>query len=237
MTASLPQSHHDYTFGDYLALERESEIKHEFDGGEILAMSGGTARHSALAANIVIALGTTRGPGCTVFKSDMRVRVVATGRATYPDASMVCGPLEYDPDDAAHTTITNPSLIVEVLSVTTEKGDRGNKWMHYQERQRHGVRASFFAEKRSPDPCPAPRNNFIVIDVVCNNADGRLATNSGEDGQKRTTCILPRGQAWSNRRSLNDNGGKSCHSDGSTCHSRGAGVPLQWQELPLDREK
>ena len=132
MTASLPQSHHDYTFADYLALERDSEIKHEFDAGEILAMSGGTARHSALAANIVIALGTTRGPGCTVFQSDMRVRIAATGRATYPDASMVCGPLEYDLEDAARTTITNPTLIVEVLSVTTEKGDRGNKWMHYQ---------------------------------------------------------------------------------------------------------
>ena len=58
MTAS-PQSHHDYTFADYLALERDSEIKHEFDAGEILAMSGGTARHSALAMNVGFAL---RGP-------------------------------------------------------------------------------------------------------------------------------------------------------------------------------
>jgi Uma2 family endonuclease len=132
MTASLPHSHHDYTFADYLALERDSEIKHEFDAGEILAMAGGTARHSALAANIITALRTTRPAGCTVFQSDMRVRVLATGRATYPDASMVCGPIEYDPEDAARTTITNPVLLVEVLSVTTEKGDRGNKWMHYQ---------------------------------------------------------------------------------------------------------
>ena len=130
MTASL--SHHDYSFADYLVLERDSEIKHEFDAGEILAMAGGTARHGALAANIVVALGTTRAPGCTVFTSDMRVRVVATGRATYPDVSMVCGPIEYDPEDAARTTITNPVVLVEVLSVTTEKGDRGNKWMHYQ---------------------------------------------------------------------------------------------------------
>lgn len=130
MTASLP--HHDYTFGDYLALERDSEVRHEFDAGEILAMSGGTARHSALAARMIVALGNTCAPGCTVFTSDMRVRVVATGRATYPDVSMVCGPIEYDPEDAARTTITNPVLLVEVLSVTTEKGDRGNKWMHYQ---------------------------------------------------------------------------------------------------------
>jgi Uma2 family endonuclease len=132
MTASVSQSHHDYTFADYLALERDSEIKHEFDAGEILAMSGGTARHSALAANIVWALRNTRAPGCTVFQSDMRVRIAATGRATYPDVSLVCGAIEYDAEDAAHTTITNPLLLVEVLSVTTEKGDRGNKWMHYQ---------------------------------------------------------------------------------------------------------
>jgi Uma2 family endonuclease len=132
MTASPSQSHHDYTFADYLVLERESEVRHEFDAGEILAKSGGTARHSALAARMIIAMGNTCPPGCTVFTSDMRVRVVATGRATYPDVSMICGPIEYDPEDAARTTMTNPVLLVEVLSVTTEKGDRGNKWMHYQ---------------------------------------------------------------------------------------------------------
>jgi len=131
MTVST-QSRHDYTFADYLALERNSDIKHEFDAGEILATSGGTARHSALAVKVATALETTRPSGCTVFQSDMRIRIAATGRATYPDASMVCGPLEYDAEDAAQTTITNPLLIIEVLSVTTEKGDRGNKWLHYQ---------------------------------------------------------------------------------------------------------
>lgn len=129
---SLPQPHHGYTFGDYLALESDSEIKHEFDAGEILAMPSGTARHSALAVKIVTAMEVTRRPGCTVFNSDMRVRIVATGRATYPDVSMVCGPVDYDPDDAIRTTLTNPVVLVEVLSITTEKGDRGDKWMHYQ---------------------------------------------------------------------------------------------------------
>jgi Uma2 family endonuclease len=132
MTSSPSQSHHDYTFANYLVLERESEVRHEFDAGDILAMPGGTARHSALAARVIAALGNTCAPGCTVLTSDMRVRVVDTGRATYPDVSMVCGPIEYDPEDAARTTMTNPVLLVEVLSVTTEKGDRGNKWMHYQ---------------------------------------------------------------------------------------------------------
>src|SRR5882672_11261820 len=120
------------TFAAYLAIEHDSQIKHEFDAGEILAMAGGTARHSALAVNVAVALSSPRAAGCTVFQSDMRVRVVATGRATYPDVSMVCGPIEYDSEDTARTTITNPVLIVEVLSVTTENGDRGNKWMHYQ---------------------------------------------------------------------------------------------------------
>ena len=131
MSASLPQSHHEYTFAEYLALERDSEIKHEFDAGAILAMAGGTTRHNALAAKVVIAVGNTMSSGCTVFQSDQLIRVVETGRATYPDVSLVCGPIEYDVGDDAHTTI-NPVLLVEVLSVTTEKGDRGNKWMHYQ---------------------------------------------------------------------------------------------------------
>lgn len=120
------------TFAEYLAFERDSETKHEFDAGEIVLREPRTARHSALAARIMAALGTARTPSYFVFGSDLRVRVRETGRATYPDASMVCGPIEYDPDDADRTTITNPSLLVEVLSVTTEKGDRGNKWMHYQ---------------------------------------------------------------------------------------------------------
>src|SRR5258708_13445875 len=107
MTSSLSQSHHDYTFGDYLVLERDSEVKHEFDAGDILAMSGGTARHSALAAKIVTAMEVTRAPGCTVFTSDMRVPVVATGRAPYPDVPMVCGPLEHYPHAPAPPTLPN----------------------------------------------------------------------------------------------------------------------------------
>src|SRR5437763_17207456 len=107
---SLPQSHHDYTFAEYLTLERDSEIKHEFDDGEILAMTGGTSRHSALALKIGAALENTRPRGCTVFQSDMRVRIAATGRATYPDVSMVCGSIEYDPEDAKRTTNTNPDV-------------------------------------------------------------------------------------------------------------------------------
>lgn len=62
----------------------------------------------------------------------MRLRVLATGIATYPDLSMVCGPIEFDPADPRETTVTNPTLIIEVLSRTTEEVDRGDKWRDYQ---------------------------------------------------------------------------------------------------------
>lgn len=132
MTTPLPHARHHYTYEEYLAYEHDSELKHEFEAGEILAMAGGSPRHSALASRISAALENTRPSGCTAFQSDMRVRVLATGRATYPDISMVCGPIELDPADASGTTITNPTLLIEVLSPSTEEVDRGSKWRDYQ---------------------------------------------------------------------------------------------------------
>lgn len=123
---------HRYTYAEYLAYERDSGLKHEYDDGEIVAMAGGSRRHNALASRISAALEVARGPGCVAFQSDQKVRVLATGRATYPDASMVCGPIEGDPADPTGATITNPTLIVEVLSASTEQDDRGSKWQHYQ---------------------------------------------------------------------------------------------------------
>ena len=121
-----------YSYAEYLAYERDSELKHEFDDGEILAMAGGSRRHNALALRIGAVLDAARQPGCVAFQSDQRVRVLATGKATYPDVSMVCGPIEGDPADPTSATITNPTLIVEVLSPTTAPYDRGDKWQQYQ---------------------------------------------------------------------------------------------------------
>lgn len=126
------RSRHRYSYAEYLAFERDSALKHEYDDGEILAMAGGSRRHNALASRVCAALEQARRPGCVAFQSDQKVRVLATGRVTYPDASMVCGPIEGDPDDPTGVTITNPTLIVEVLSVSTEEVDRGSKWQHYQ---------------------------------------------------------------------------------------------------------
>jgi Uma2 family endonuclease len=126
------RSRHRYTYAEYLAYERDSGLKHEFEDGEIYAMAGGSRRHNALASRISAALEAARPPGFVAFQSDQKVRILATGKATYPDASMVCGEIEGDPADPEGPTITNPILIVEVLSASTEEEDRGNKWQHYQ---------------------------------------------------------------------------------------------------------
>lgn len=123
---------HHYSYDEYLAYERDSGLKHEFDDGAIYAMAGGSRRHNALASRVSAALESARKPPCVAFQSDQKVRVLATGKATYPDASVVCGAIEGDPADPTGATITNPSLLVEVLSASTEQEDRGNKWQHYQ---------------------------------------------------------------------------------------------------------
>src|SRR5262245_47463902 len=116
MSTQAPPALHRYSYEEYLAYERASELKHEYIGGEIVAMAGGSRNHSALAVNVATALRNTRPDGCTVFQSDLRIRILATGVATYPDVSMVCGPTEVDPADPSGETVTNPTLLVEVLS-------------------------------------------------------------------------------------------------------------------------
>ncbi len=76
---------HRYSYAEYLAYERDSALKHEYIDGEIVALAGGTIRHNALAARVVAALENARKPGCLVFQSDQRVRILPSGRATYPD--------------------------------------------------------------------------------------------------------------------------------------------------------
>lgn len=123
---------HRYTYDEYLAYERDSGRKHEYVDGLILAMAGGSRRHSALASRISAALEAARRSDCVAFQSDQKVRILATGRATYPDVSMVCGAIEGDPADPSGATITNPTVVVEVLSPSTEEDDRGPKWQDYQ---------------------------------------------------------------------------------------------------------
>jgi Uma2 family endonuclease len=124
-------AHRRSTFAEYLSLEEISNVKHEYIDGLILAMAGGTPEHAALAASVSgILFGKLRGGRCRVFDSDLRVRTPATGRATYPDVTIVCGRREHDPDD--ENTVVNPSVLIEILSPSTEQYDRGEKFEHYK---------------------------------------------------------------------------------------------------------
>jgi Uma2 family endonuclease len=129
MSGAAP--HYRHTIVEYVAIEEESSVRHEFANGEILAMAGGTPEHAALAAAVVTLLGgQLRGKSCRVYSSDLRLRVLETGLATYADASVVCGDISRDPNSPTH--VTNPAVVVEVLSPSTEHYDRGEKREHYQ---------------------------------------------------------------------------------------------------------
>jgi Uma2 family endonuclease len=116
---------------EYLAIERETEYKSEYLNGEIFAMSGASKRHNLITANVLAELhAQLKKRPCTIYPSDMRVKVSATGLYTYPDVTIVCGEAEFD--DAQQDTLLNPTVIVEVLSKTTENYDRGEKFEHYR---------------------------------------------------------------------------------------------------------
>jgi len=120
-----------YSYADYLGLEASSNVRHEFLGGQIYGMAGGTPGHAALKAAITgLLFAQIRGGQGRAYDADLRVRVRDTGLATYPDVTIVCGPSERDPED--ENAVTNPIVIVEVLSRSTEEYDRGDKFEHYK---------------------------------------------------------------------------------------------------------
>jgi Uma2 family endonuclease len=127
-TQPIPQ----YRFEDYLAVERESlEVKHEYVAGDVFAVSGGSYEHSLIATNLTRALGNRLAGGpCVVLSSDLRLRIEAADACVYPDVSVLCGaPAFYDD---RRDVLTNPILIAEVLSPSTEAYDRGAKFAHYR---------------------------------------------------------------------------------------------------------
>lgn len=119
------------TYAKYLEAENKALEKHEYLRGEIYAMAGGTPEHGRIAIAIASELRTAlRGRPCNVYSSDVRIRIVETDMATYPDLSVVSGKVEHSVDDKHG--IMNPILIVEVLSDSTEAYDRGAKAAHYR---------------------------------------------------------------------------------------------------------
>jgi Uma2 family endonuclease len=128
---SQPAAVRRMSYAEYLEFERSADVKHDYLRGEVFALAGGTPEHSRLAANLIRELGAAlRGRPCAVFTSDVRVRIEATDRATYPDVTVVCDRLQHAADDP--DAIVNPVVIVEVLSDATEAEDRGEKFAHYR---------------------------------------------------------------------------------------------------------
>lgn len=116
---------------EYLQWEETSGGKHEFYRGEILDMAGTTIRHNRITGNLFAHLhGHLKTGGCRSFGSDQRIRINPIDLSTYPDVSVICGGEEADPVD--RHAITNPRVIVEVLSKSTENYDRGRKFEFYQ---------------------------------------------------------------------------------------------------------
>lgn len=130
MSVSRPL--HRYTYAEYVALEMVSTEKHEFLDGEIYTMAGGSEQHSILEATIVHDLMDLVGARpCHVHTSDLRIYVEAVGLATFPDATVICGPLQQH-GPSPESTALNPMILVEVTSDSSEEYDTGLKLQYYQ---------------------------------------------------------------------------------------------------------
>ena len=116
---------------EYLALERRGEEKHEHLAGELVAMVGASFRHNLIQTRVLASLyQQLRGRPCEVTPSDLRVTVGALGIYTYPDVTVVCGEPQFE--DAEQDTLLNPTVLIEILSPSTESYDRGKKFQPYR---------------------------------------------------------------------------------------------------------
>jgi Uma2 family endonuclease len=126
-TATQPR----YTPEEYLILERKADYKSEYVNGQIIAMSGASRKHNLISGNFYGEVRQQlRGRPCEAYSSDMRVKVSPTGLYTYPDVVVACGEIRFE--DVDTDTLLNPTVIVEVLSPSTEAYDRGGKFAHYR---------------------------------------------------------------------------------------------------------
>src|SRR5262249_49218608 len=125
------QPKHHYTVGEYFSVEQESDLRHEYFNGDIYAMVGGSLNHAQIKDNLSRSLGNQlEGRGCRVVTSDLRVKT-PSGLYTYPDLLALCAEPEIEVIQGTDTLL-NPSLIVEVLSKSTQTFDREGKFEHYK---------------------------------------------------------------------------------------------------------
>ena len=129
---SLTEPLRRLTEAEYLQVERAAEVKSEFFEGEMFAMAGGTPQHSLIATNLVAEFhNRLRNHPSVAYNADLRIKIEATGLCTYPDLSVICGPLQLA--GGTEDTVVNPTVLVEVLSDSTEAYDRGKKFELYRQ--------------------------------------------------------------------------------------------------------
>jgi len=120
-----------YSEQEYLDMERDADYKSEYYMGEIFAMAGAGHNHNRIVENLSIEIGGfSKGKSCRTFSSDQRIHIPETGLYTYPDLLIVCDKNQYLDDKK--DTILNPTIIIEVLSESTEAYDRGQKFHFYR---------------------------------------------------------------------------------------------------------
>jgi Uma2 family endonuclease len=128
---SAPPQSAFLTPADYLRIERQAFERSEFIDGEMYAMAGAREKHVTVVTNLVVELGTQlKKRPCYVFSNDMRVKVNVKGDYTYPDVVIVCGEPQFE--DEQEDSLLNPTVIIEVLSPSTEQYDRGEKFRRYR---------------------------------------------------------------------------------------------------------
>jgi len=126
-TLRLP---HRASYQEYLAVECASEHRHELIDGVIVAMAGGSDEHNAIAGRFAMLLGLGLADTCRYFTPDQRFWIAATARGRYSDGSIICGKPEHPPHDGQATT--NPMVVLEVLSPSSEGDDQGDKRIDFQ---------------------------------------------------------------------------------------------------------
>ena len=120
-----------YSIQEYLEMEKDSFEKHEYYKGEIFAMAGAGPRHNVISVNIITALANAlKGKSCQPYGSDMRIHIPENSLFTYPDISIICGEIITSKEN--EETVTQPTVIIEILSPATKNYDRGEKFMLYR---------------------------------------------------------------------------------------------------------
>jgi Uma2 family endonuclease len=172
---------------DYLARERASDTRHEYSRGEIVAMAGASREHNLIVTDTVISLGVQlRQRPCELYATDMRLKIAVAGKYTYPDIIIVCGEPQFA--DGYVDSLLNPTVIIEVLSPSTEAYDRGAQFEQF--RMIESLREySLIAQDR------------FHVDHFVRQEDGRWVS-SAADGLTATItlasigCELPLAEAY-----------------------------------------